>query len=433
VAHFAWLPPEINSALLYAGAGAAPLLAAAEAWGGLAEDLASSAASFSSVTSDLVTNSWQGASSTAMMDVATQYLGWLSAAAVQAEGAASQAAATATAFETALAATVQPAVVQANRALQQILAQTDFFGFNIPAIMDTEAAYEAMWAADVAAMFGYHADASQATAQLSPWEEVLAGLGFHVNSNGKISLGMPSTTSGSSGTSTSTSTSTSSGSSSAGSSANSSNLGFGNQGTGNIGIGNTGNNDFGIGLTGNNQFGIGNLSFSNPSIGIFNSSAGNIVGNLGAQNMNPAASSGLNSSAAANGYANSGIWQGTPEASVLSNHAVTGSLGAANLSSGILNSAATGGITPGLGAPDVLSPAMSSAVASSSFSGPATAVAASVTSNANSGTVTPANGTTPAAGPRAGVTSSGEFFSSVTKPEQTNISGPGTRLPFPSE
>jgi PPE-repeat protein len=96
--HFAWLPPEINSALIFAGPGAAPLLAAAAAWDGLAEDLASSASSFFSVTSDLTNGSWQGASAAAMMAVATQYVSWLSAAAAQAEMVSSQASAIAAAF-----------------------------------------------------------------------------------------------------------------------------------------------------------------------------------------------------------------------------------------------------------------------------------------------------------------------------------------------
>ena len=68
--HFAWLPPEINSALMFAGPGAGPLLAAASAWGGLAEDLASSVSSFGSVTQELTSGSWQGASAAAMMVVA---------------------------------------------------------------------------------------------------------------------------------------------------------------------------------------------------------------------------------------------------------------------------------------------------------------------------------------------------------------------------
>ncbi|GJP07661.1 putative PPE family protein PPE38, partial [Mycobacterium marinum] len=46
---FAWLPPEINSARIFSGAGSGPLHMAAAAWEGLAADLAASAASFNSV------------------------------------------------------------------------------------------------------------------------------------------------------------------------------------------------------------------------------------------------------------------------------------------------------------------------------------------------------------------------------------------------
>lgn len=46
---FSWLPPEINSARMFAGAGSGPLFAAASAWEGLAADLWASASSFESV------------------------------------------------------------------------------------------------------------------------------------------------------------------------------------------------------------------------------------------------------------------------------------------------------------------------------------------------------------------------------------------------
>lgn len=112
------------------------------------------------------------------MSVASQYVSWLSAAAAQAEEVSHQASAIATAFEVALAATVQPAVVAANRALVSALAANNHLGQNTPAIADIEAAYEQMWASDVAAMFGYHADASAAVAKLPPWNQVLQNLGF---------------------------------------------------------------------------------------------------------------------------------------------------------------------------------------------------------------------------------------------------------------
>jgi PPE family len=186
--HFAWLPPEINSALLYAGPGSAPLHAAAEAWDGLAENLTSSASSFFSVASDLANGSWQGPSATAMLSVATHYVSWLKAAAAQAEATSSQAAAIAGAFETALSATVQPAVVSANRALARALASTNYLAQNAPTIMDIESAYEQMWATDVAAMSGYHADASAAAEQLAPWQHVLQNLGVQF-SNGNLTFG----------------------------------------------------------------------------------------------------------------------------------------------------------------------------------------------------------------------------------------------------
>ncbi|MCV7195189.1 PPE domain-containing protein [Mycobacterium angelicum] len=37
--NFSVLPPEVNSALILAGAGSQPMLEAAAAWGGLADEL----------------------------------------------------------------------------------------------------------------------------------------------------------------------------------------------------------------------------------------------------------------------------------------------------------------------------------------------------------------------------------------------------------
>src|SRR5215472_606892 len=190
-----------------------------------------------------------------MMAVATQYVSWLSTAAAQAEAASGQAAAIAAAFESALAATVQPAVVAANRALVQALASTNWFGLNAPAIMDTEAAYEAMWASDVAAMFGYHADASAAVAQLAPWQQVLQKVGIRF-SNGHISFNPLGLTLPNSNVGFGNSGSLNVG----GGNSGNNNFGLGNLGNNNFGFGNSGNNDFGIRLTGNNQIGFGGFN-----------------------------------------------------------------------------------------------------------------------------------------------------------------------------
>ncbi|EUA42642.1 PPE family protein [Mycobacterium xenopi 4042] len=56
---FGVLPPEINSGRMYAGPGAGTMLVAAAAWDGLAAQLHSTAAAFTSVISDLAAG-WQG-------------------------------------------------------------------------------------------------------------------------------------------------------------------------------------------------------------------------------------------------------------------------------------------------------------------------------------------------------------------------------------
>jgi PPE-repeat protein len=173
---FLVLPPEINSMLMYTGAGSSPMLAAAAAWDGLAAELGSAAQSFSSVTSGLAAQAWQGPASTAMLSTAARYAGALSAAATQAQSAAAQAQAVASAFESAVVATVHPAVVSANRNDFVQLIVSNLFGQNAPAIAAAEAEYEQMWAADVAAMVGYHGGVSAAAAQLTSWSAAVQGL-----------------------------------------------------------------------------------------------------------------------------------------------------------------------------------------------------------------------------------------------------------------
>jgi hypothetical protein len=173
---FLVLPPEINSALMYGGAGSGPMLAAAAAWDGLAAELGSAAQSFSSVTSGLAADAWQGSASVAMLSTAAHYSSLLSAAATQAQTAAAQAQTVASEFEAAVAATVHPVFVAANRNQLMQLAFSNLFGQNAPAIAAAESDYEQMWAQDVAAMVGYHGGVSAAAAELSTWTAALPNL-----------------------------------------------------------------------------------------------------------------------------------------------------------------------------------------------------------------------------------------------------------------
>ncbi len=176
--NFSVLPPEINSLRMFSGAGSGPMLEAAAAWAGLADELGSAADSFSSVTSGLTgsAGSWQGPASVAMAAAAAPYAGWLSAAAARASGAAGQAEAVAGVFEAARAAMIHPVAVAANRNVFVQLVLSNLFGQNAPAIAAAEGVYEQMWAQDVAAMVGYHGGASSAAAQLASWQGSLKGL-----------------------------------------------------------------------------------------------------------------------------------------------------------------------------------------------------------------------------------------------------------------
>ncbi|MHA7651785.1 PPE family protein [Mycobacterium sp. ML4] len=165
---FAVLPPEINSARMYAGAGDGPLLAAAATWDGLSADLYSTASQCWSVISELAGAPWQGAASVTMATATAPYLAWLGVTAGQAEATAGQARAAAAAYQAAFAMTVPPAEIAANRALLMALVATNFLGLNSAAIAAAEAHYAMMWAQDAAAMYGYAGTAAAAT-RLNPF------------------------------------------------------------------------------------------------------------------------------------------------------------------------------------------------------------------------------------------------------------------------
>src|ERR1700677_2830806 len=169
VLNFSWLPPEINSARISTGEGSGSLFLAASAWDGLASDLSASASSFQSVLSSLANGAWSGPASLSMAAAAAPYVTWLSAAAETAQAAASQARTAASAFESALAATVPLPLVTANRASFTSLVETNYLGQNTPAIAATEFDYVEMWAQDVTAMLGYHTGATSVAAAVSPF------------------------------------------------------------------------------------------------------------------------------------------------------------------------------------------------------------------------------------------------------------------------
>jgi PPE-repeat protein len=165
---FALLPPEVNSARMYAGPGSGPMTAAAAAWDALAAELQSTASSYQSAIAGLIAGSWLGPSAATMAAAAAPYVAWMRATAAQAEQTANQATAAAAAYDAAFAETVPPPVVAANRSLLAALVATNLFGQNTPSIAVTETQYAEIWAQDAAAMYSY-AGASASATSLTPF------------------------------------------------------------------------------------------------------------------------------------------------------------------------------------------------------------------------------------------------------------------------
>jgi PPE-repeat protein len=103
-----------------------------------------------------------------MSAAAQPYITWLETTSAQLRVAATQATASAAAYETAFAASIPPPVIAANRATLAALVATNILGQNTPAIAANEALYGEFWAQDAAAMYGYASSASAASATLTP-------------------------------------------------------------------------------------------------------------------------------------------------------------------------------------------------------------------------------------------------------------------------
>jgi PPE-repeat protein len=159
---FMMFPPEINSGLMYSGAGSGPLMAAASAWDELAADLEATATSYQTVIEQLTGTTWLGPSSARMAAATAPFVDWLAVSAGQAAATGAQAKLAAAAYEGAFTATVPPAVVAANRALLAALVATNFLGQNTPAIAATEAQYMEMWVQDGLTMDTYATISQQA-------------------------------------------------------------------------------------------------------------------------------------------------------------------------------------------------------------------------------------------------------------------------------
>jgi PPE-repeat protein len=160
---FGALPPEINSARLYAGVGSTPLATAASAWNSLAAELNAAALGYENVVTQLAGEEWLGPASASMAAAVAPYVEWISTTATQAEQAATQTSAAAAAYETAFASIVPPPLITANRAELAQLVSTNVLGLNTGAIAQLEAQYAEFWAQDAATMYSYAGSSATAS------------------------------------------------------------------------------------------------------------------------------------------------------------------------------------------------------------------------------------------------------------------------------
>lgn len=161
-------PPEVHSAALHGGPGAAQMLAAAAAWTALSVQYASAAIQLALALGAVQSMQWRGVGAESYVAVHEPYMALLEEESGRCANVAAEQEVAATAYGTALA--VMPSVPEltANRVALTVLVATNFFGINLAPIAVVEEDYARMWVQAATAMSIYEGESVAAVASASP-------------------------------------------------------------------------------------------------------------------------------------------------------------------------------------------------------------------------------------------------------------------------
>ena len=157
------MPPEINTSRLMTGAGAGPMLQAAEGWQAFAISLETQADELAASLAALAA-AWSGAASDRAVAATMPMIIWLRTASLQAQKRALQAAAQATSYTAAMAGTPPIPEIEQNHVTHAVLEATNFFGVNtVPIGMNEFDYFVRMWNQAAAVMDAYQAETTANT------------------------------------------------------------------------------------------------------------------------------------------------------------------------------------------------------------------------------------------------------------------------------
>lgn len=169
------MPPELNTARLMAGAGPAPMLAAAMGWQALSAALDAQAVELTARLNSLG-EAWTGGSSDKAISNAQQMIPWLQTASAQAKTRGMQATAQAASYTQAMATTPSLPEIAMNHVTTAVPTATNFFGINtIPIALNEIDYFVRMWMQAALAMDIYQAETLANTMfdQLEPMASIL--------------------------------------------------------------------------------------------------------------------------------------------------------------------------------------------------------------------------------------------------------------------